>query len=269
MPGLSQTRALESVVREVSRDRILPHYLNTARHYKNDGSSLTAVDLAVQSSLQERLPELIDAPVIGEEMSAAQQLEHWQAGQAGVWCIDPIDGTTNFANGIPSFAVSAAYLVGGETEFGVIYNPITDESFYAARGQGAWLGSRRLPLRKGATTLNKAVAGIDFKRLPAPLAAALATDPPYFSQRNFGSSALEWCFIAAGRLDVYIHGGQAMWDYAAGRLIAQEAGAHFGLLDGDPLIADPTQKRAVVIANSAALHAEWLAWLRQHNPAEV
>ncbi|MEN3113337.1 inositol monophosphatase [Uliginosibacterium paludis] len=264
MPPLSRARALESVVRDVAREAIMPHFLRAAREFKEDGSSLTAADLASQQALLERLPEVLDAPVISEEMTAAQQLECWEAGQEGVWCIDPIDGTTNFANGIPLFAVSVAYMVGGETQFGVVYNPTTDESFYAARGEGAWLNGRRLPLRAPATRLNVAVAGIDFKRIPNTLAANLVMTPPYYSQRNFGSSALEWCFVAAGRLDVYLHGGQALWDYAAGRLILAEAGGSYGVLDGGPLEPAPLPKRAVVLASSPALHGEWLTWLQAH-----
>lgn len=264
MPPLSRARALESVVRDVARDAIMPHFLLTSRQFKEDGSSLTAADLASQQALLERLPEVLDAPVISEEMTPEQHNECWEAGQEGVWCIDPIDGTTNFANGVPLFAVSVAYMVSGETQFGVVYNPTTDESFYAARGEGAWLNGRRLPLRPAAQRLGVAVAGIDFKRIPDRLAANLVMRPPYYSQRNFGSSALEWCFVAAGRLDVYLHGGQALWDYAAGRLILEEAGGSCGVLDGGSLVASPLHKRAVVIAASPALHAEWLAWLQEN-----
>lgn len=266
MSQLARARALESVVRDVARETILPGFLHARRAHKEDGSSLTEADLATQQELLAlaRLPELLVAPVIGEEMSAEQQAECWVDGQEGVWCIDPIDGTTNFANGVPLFAVSVAYLVGGETQFGVVYNPIVDESFYAARGEGAWLNGQRLPLRACATSLCQAVAGIDFKRLPGRLAAALVQRPPYYSQRNFGSSALEWCFVAAGRLDVYLHGGQALWDYAAGRLILAEAGGVSSLVDGSPLVADPLAKRAVVLAGHAALHDEWLGWLQGH-----
>jgi myo-inositol-1(or 4)-monophosphatase len=264
IPQLAQARALESLVRDVARDAILPHFMKAVRQHKSDGSSLTAADLAAQKELIARLPEIRDAPVIGEEMSPAQHRERWRNGAEGIWCIDPIDGTTNFANGIPLFAVSVAWMVDGETQFGVVYNPVTDEAFYASRGQGAWLNGTRLPLRKTAKQLAGAVAGIDFKRLSPTLAAALVTQKPFYSQRNFGSSALEWCFVAAGRLDVYIHGGQALWDYAAGRLILAEAGGTSSLLDGTPLVAEPLKKSTVVLAANPPLHAQWLGWLQEH-----
>ncbi|MEC5384511.1 inositol monophosphatase family protein [Uliginosibacterium sp. H3] len=262
---LAQARALESLVRDVARDVILPRFMKAVRQHKSDGSSLTEADLFTQKALIARLPEIRDAPIIGEEMSPAQHRERWRNGAEGIWCIDPIDGTTNFANGIPLFAVSVAWMVNGETQFGVVYNPVTDEAFYASQGQGAWLNGTRLPLRKPAKQLAGAVAGVDFKRLPPGLAAALVTHKPVYSQRNFGSSALEWCFVAAGRLDVYLHGGQALWDYAAGRLILAEAGGTSSLLDGNAVVAEPRKKHAVVLGANPSLHSQWLDWLQAHN----
>ena len=147
---------------------------------------------------------------------------------------------------------------------GVVYNPITDESFYAARGAGAFLNGAELPLRAGATELRDAVAGVDFKRISHHLGDELAVRPPYYSQRNFGSSALEWCYVAAGRLDVYIHGGQMLWDYAAGRLILEEAGGSYSSLGGTPLTAGPAIKRSVIAAASPALFEQWRTWLHAH-----
>lgn len=261
---LASARALESLVRDVAREAIMPHFLHAPRSNKLDGSSVTIADMASQQALVKRLGQLRAAPVIGEEMSLERQLECWRAGAEGLWCLDPIDGTTNFANGVPLFAVSVAFMVAGRTQFGVVYNPTTDESFYAARGHGAWLNGQRLPLREPAVRLADAVAGIDFKRIPDRLAVNLVTRPPYYSQRNFGSSALEWCFVAAGRLDVYLHGGQALWDYAAGQLILEESGGAYSMLDGADLGAEPLTRHAVVMATSGALQAQWLAWLQQH-----
>ncbi|MCX9158179.1 inositol monophosphatase [Niveibacterium sp. 24ML] len=263
MPMLARARALESVVREVAREVTMPRYLKASRQQKADGTSLTEADGATQRALAERLRDVIDAPVLGEEMSAEQQHEVWAHGDRGIWVIDPIDGTTNFANGIPIFGLSVGFLVDGRTEFGVVYNPIADEAFYAGRGAGAWLNGQRLPLRTPPKTLAASVGGVDFKRVPPSLAAHLAVQSPCFSLRNFGSSALEWCFIAAGRLDVYLHGGQMLWDYAAGRLLVEESGGMASDLEGRALQAQPEGKQAVVVASSPALHAQWLAWLRQ------
>ena len=259
---LARARALESLVRDIARDEILPRYLKSARNRKADGSLFTEADMASQQRFSEALPAFLPGAVLGEEMTAAEQAALWKEGARGLWCIDPIDGTTNFANGIPLFAVSIAYLVDHEPVIGVVYNPITDESFYAARGAGAFLNGTELPLRAGATSLRDAVAGVDFKRISHHLGDELAVRPPYYSQRNFGSSALEWCFVAAGRLDVYVHGGQMLWDYAAGRLILAEAGGQAEALDGGQLMSGPAIKRGVIAAASPALFAEWSAWIK-------
>ncbi len=259
---LARARALESLVRDIARDEILPRYLKSARNRKADGSLFTEADMASQQRFSEALPAFLPGAVLGEEMTAAEQAALWRDGARGLWCIDPIDGTTNFANGIPLFAVSIAYLIEHEPVIGVVYNPITDESFYAARGAGAFLNGAELPLRAGATELRDAVAGVDFKRISHHLGDELAVRPPYYSQRNFGSSALEWCFVAAGRLDVYLHGGQMLWDYAAGRLILAEAGGVAEALDGGVLMSGPAIKRGVIAATSPALFAEWSAWVK-------
>lgn len=245
---------------------ILPRYLRTARNRKADGSLFTEADIESQREFSRELPALLSGVVLGEEMPLEEQAELWNAGKSGLWCIDPIDGTTNFINGIPFFAVSIAYLVDHEPRFGVVYNPVTDESFYAAKGSGAWLNGARLPLRPAAGGLGEAVAGVDFKRISPQLSDELARRPPYYSQRNFGSSALEWCFVAAGRLDVYLHGGQMLWDYAAGHLILAEAGGVGMALDGAPMMAGPSVKRGVIAAASPDLFSQWRGWIAAHSP---
>jgi len=265
---LARARALESLVRGVAREVILPRYLKTSRHHKVDGSLYTEADLESQRRFSEILPTFLPGAVLGEEMTSAEQERLWHAGKKGLWCVDPIDGTTNFSSGIPFFAVSVAYLREHQPVIGVVYNPLTDESFYAAKGGGAYLNGTALPLRDAAPNLAESVAGIDFKRIKRianPLSDALATRPPYYSQRNFGSSALEWCFVAAGRLDVYIHGGQMLWDYAAGQLILDEAGGKAEALDEQPLMAGPWSKRGVIAAATPPLFEKWRAWIIAHS----
>ncbi len=142
------------------------------------------------------------------------------------------------------------------------YNPASDEAFYAEPGAGSWLNGIRLPLRSAPARLAECIAGVDFKRVPKALADRLATRPPYYSQRNFGSSAIEWCFVAAGRLDVYLHGGQMLWDYAAGRLILEEAGGAACTLTQDDFDSGDVWKRSVLAAGNPALLAAWRDWIR-------
>ncbi|MDR0703001.1 MAG: inositol monophosphatase [Azoarcus sp.] len=262
---LAKARALGTLVRKIAATEILPRYLKVSRGRKADGSLFTEADLATQRRLAESLPVLLPGPVLGEEMSGEIQARLWSAGRGGLWCIDPIDGTTNFINGIPFFAVSIAWLLDHEPRLGVVYNPISNECFLAAQGAGAFLNDEPLPLRRTTRRLREAVAGFDLKRVSHHMGDELMARPPYFAQRNFGSSTLEWCFLAAGRFDVYMHAGQMLWDYAAGHLILAEAGGRACAPDGGTLPAGPAVKRGIIAAANPMLFAEWRAWLRSHS----
>ncbi len=250
------------LVRDVAQQEVIPRFLRARHALKDDGSLFSEADLAAQHFLAGRLPHIHDSPIIGEEMSKEEQQAGWRDGANGLWCIDPIDGTTNFINGIPWFAVSLAWLKEGRTRLAVTYNPITDEMFYAREGHGAYLNGRRLPLRRVTGDIARAVADVDFKRIPKDLADRIAVDPPYFSQRNFGCSTLEWCNLAAGRLDLYLHGGQMLWDYAAGSLILREAGGRVCTLDDDDFDAARVWRRPVVAALDPGVFEIWKNWLR-------
>jgi fructose-1,6-bisphosphatase/inositol monophosphatase family enzyme len=254
--------ATANLVREVARREVMPRFLNVRRQLKDDGTLFAEADLAAQHFLVERLPAIIASPIVGEEMSAADQQAAWDAGADGLWCIDPIDGTTNFINGLPFFAISVAWICDGKTRIGVTYNPVTDEMFHACEGGGAWLNEHRLPLRKSTRELSRGVANIDFKRIPKPLADRIAIEPPFYSLRNFGSSTLEWAYLAAGRLDVYLHGGQMLWDYAAGRIILAEAGGHACTLASDEFDTVQPWQRSVAAALDPQVFAAWRQWLR-------
>ncbi len=234
--------AVTQVVREVAAQVVMPRYLQVVREHKADGTIFTEVDIAAQQALVERLRRLRPHPVIGEEeMSEAEQRRLWDAGGEGLWVVDPIDGTTNFVAGLPFFAISVAA---------------------ASRGNGATMNGLRLPLRPAAGSLAECVAGVDFKRIPKKLGDDLATRPPYYSQRNFGCSTLEWAYAAAGRLDLLLHGGQKLWDYAAGRLILEEAGGRMCTLKKDDFDADDLWKRSVIAAIDPQLFSAWRDWIR-------
>jgi myo-inositol-1(or 4)-monophosphatase len=109
--------------------------------------------------------------------------------------------------------------------------------------------------------LRQAIGLVDFKRLSVELATRLASVPPYASQRSFGSIALDWCWLAARRAHVYIHGKQHIWDYAAGCLILQEAGGQSLTLSGEDVFVNSLAQRSAVAAADRRLFAEWQAWL--------
>jgi myo-inositol-1(or 4)-monophosphatase len=256
--------ALERVIalaRDVARAEVTPRYQKVAHSRKNDGSLLTEADEATQKALESALPRIIASPVLGEEMTEAEQHAAWDKGENGLWCIDPIDGTSNFVAGIPYFAISIAWMKNGQRQLGVVYDPVADECFYAARGQGAFLDGVPLPIRAPANDLRRAMAGIEPKRLPKDLIAKLVAEPPYASLRNFGASALDWCYTAAGRFDIYVHGKQKLWDYAAGALILEEAGGKLSRLESG-FDDDSIWERSVIASASPALFDQWQAWLR-------
>jgi myo-inositol-1(or 4)-monophosphatase len=253
-----------AAVKQVAAEQIMPRYLKVAHQRKSDGSLFTEADLAAQEALTSALQSIYPGPVVGEEMSQERQVELWLGGEAGLWCVDPIDGTSNFVNGLPYFAVSVALIRHGRSVLGVVYDPVADEVFHARRGGGAWLGGEPLPIKSHVPHIRNAMANVDFKRLGKRLAAELAAAPPYSSQRNYGAGTLEWCYLAAGRLDLYLHGGQKLWDYAAGALILEEAGGCMCTLTHDDFWADDLWRRSVVAARDPGLFQIWKSWIRSH-----
>ena len=194
--------AVIAAVKEVAKQEIMPRYLKVARHRKSDGSLCTEADVAAQEVLLRKLQKIYPGTVVSEEMSERQQTDQWITGDAGLWCIDPIDGTTNFVNGLPYFAVSVALMRHGRSVLGVVYDPVADEMFHAEIGKGAYLNGEKLPIKGYTPTLSDAIASVDLKRLNSKLATAISTVPPFSSQRNYGACALDWCFTAAGRFDL-------------------------------------------------------------------
>jgi myo-inositol-1(or 4)-monophosphatase len=255
---------------EAAEQEILSRFQQIESHKKADGSLVTEADLAVQRRLIGRLQAIHpEIPLLGEEMPVQQQEQVLADSPAGFWCLDPLDGTSNYVAGIPCFATSLAYIHQGVVRIGIIYDPLRQECFHAVRGEGAWLNGNRLRLQATTGELKNCVAMVDFKRLSERLAGRLATQPPYRSQRNIGSVALDWCWLAAGRLQLYLHGRAKLWDYAAGSLIHLEAGGHLRLTSGH--VSQPEefhltlQPRMAVAAADERLFRNWFEWLSHYD----
>lgn len=255
-------KAVIAAVKLVTAEEIMPRYLKVAHQRKSDGSLCTEADLAAQSALSKKLQAILNVPVVGEEMTATEQHARWKAGHDGLWCIDPIDGTSNFVRGLPYFAVSVALLREGRSVLGVVYDPVANEMFAAEYERGAFLNNEKLLGREAAVPLAHALACVDLKRLKKKLVKQLASQPPYSSQRNFGASALDWCYSAVGRYDMYLHGGQKLWDYAAGALIFMESGGHACSIEHDDFAEGDIWQRSVIAARDEKLFEEWKAWIR-------
>jgi myo-inositol-1(or 4)-monophosphatase len=253
---------LAELVKAAAREEILPRLGRADSRRKPDGGLVTEADFRMQARLEQALARRYpEYELLGEEMDEARQAELLGRGEGGVWCLDPLDGTNNFVAGLPFFCVSLALLSGGESALGIVYDPIRDECFAAERGRGARLNGARLECPAPALPLRRCLAVVDFKRLAPELAARLATRPPYSSHRYLGAGALEWCWLAAGRFHAYLHGGQKLWDYAAGALILAEAGGCSQTLGGGAVAAAGLRAVPVVAAADTRLLAEWRAAL--------
>lgn len=268
LPNLEAVReVLVSLV-----DRAFAQMGDIARENKEDGSFVTVMDTHLQALIYEALSTRWPAiGFLGEEMSREAQASALSyEGEQAIWVLDPLDGTTNFSTGLPLYGVSLALVVAGRSQLAVVYDPTRQECFSAQAGQGAWLNGQRLGAsqrdgqpRSGAVVseLSECIANVDYKRLTRDLAAQLVTCPPYRSQRNIGACVLEWCWLATGRIQLYLHGGQQLWDHAAGHLILLEAGGMAKTLEGEPLCSDVLHKQSAVAASSPALYAQWRDWI--------
>jgi myo-inositol-1(or 4)-monophosphatase len=258
-------RAIEAV-RAVASTEIMPRFRNVVAMRKDDGSVVTAADLASQDALVRSLRALDDIPVLAEEMPSHEQEAIYARG-GRFWCVDPLDGSSNFSAGIPFFAVSVALMDGARALFGTVYDPVADEAFFAVQGAGAWLNSRPLALSAHAPRLADAVVEVSLRRESAHLRRALKRHAPYARRLTSGSSALSWCHLADARIDAMLHSGQKMWDYAAGALILEEARGFACTIDSDDFWAAPVWSRSVIAARSATLRDEWRAWVRSEAAA--
>lgn len=169
--------------------------------------------------------------ILGEENG------HQDGQKEHLWIIDPLDGTTNFAHGMPIFAVSIAYAYKGQVQLGVVYDPNQDDLFCAERGQGAWLGDRRLQVEGAGDLLHSLlITGFAYENW------VIETNLQFFAHfhrrcegvRRLGAAALDLCYVAANRADGYWEVSVNPWDLAAGGLVAEEAGARVTRMDGAP-----------------------------------
>lgn len=207
---------------------------------------VTAVDLASEKLIRTRLGQLRPGePVLGEEGGG-------DTGEGLTWVVDPIDGTVNFLYGLPDFAVSVAAQIDGVSVAGAVVEPVSGRRWTATRGGGAWLDGRGLAVSR-PESVELALVGTGFnyvterrRRQAAAVAALLGRVRDI---RRGGAASLDLCHVAAGWLDGYAEHGLARWDWAAGALLAEEAGAVVSLPGQDASLgADATTAVSPVIA---------------------
>lgn len=219
---------------------------------KGPADLVTEADLAAQKAVRETLLSAFpDHGFLGEEEGAST------VGRDGYrWIVDPLDGTTNYVHGLAQFAVSIGLERSGRLLCGVVYDPSADECFAAAAGLGADVNGT--PLRvSGVERLSQAMVAASFPprvdRKNPVIAEFLNVVEQAQAVRRMGSSALNLCYVAAGRLDAYWAKDTKTWDVAAGWLLVREAGGVLTHYDGgEPDLANPR----FLAAATESLHRE-------------
>jgi myo-inositol-1(or 4)-monophosphatase len=250
-----------SAVKAVAAAEIVPRFKNARTERKLDGSLVTDADTAAQAALEAALQEIFNCPVMGEEMLESEQRRIWQESE-WCWCVDPLDGTGNFVNGKPYFGVSVALVSNQESRIGVVFDPCANEVFCAQRGAGATVNGRVLRVDSRAATLSEALVEVGLYRKLGVLKAALFDAPPFKKLTMSGASVLQWCHLAASRVDLFVHPGENPWDYAAGALILEEAGGRLATFTHDRYWQDPAWHRSAIATSNPALFDEWVRWVR-------
>ena len=250
-------RAGDLIVRNVDR---VPT-LNVRSKSRND--FVSEVDHMAERDIIETIRRTHpDHGFLGEEGGRS-------GGDEFVWIIDPLDGTTNFLHGFPTFAVSLACQYRGRIEHAVVYDPMRQELFTASRGDGAQLDGRRIRVSKQAT-LEGALIGTGFpyrenSRWIDPYLAMLKTVMQQSAGiRRPGAAALDLAYVAAGRIDAFWEIGLNAWDTAAGSLLITEAGGRIGTLTGGEY-----RQNGNVLAGSPKVYEAMLECLAPHVPAEL
>ncbi len=259
--------AIQEIIRDAAGHSLEIYYSRSTADYKTDGSIVTEADMAMQSALTatlcDRYPEV---RMLGEEVSEAEQNRVIDSDH-DYWCLDPVDGTTNFHATVPLFSVSLGLISEGKIVLGLVYDPNRDECFGAVRGEGFWIDGEKAERPRQPERLRDCIAFVDFKRLPRELSTSLVQDTPYKSQRNIGTCALEWAWLAAGRVNLLLHGRERIWDYAAGVLLTEESGGCCETLDADPVFRQTLKPRSVVAASNPRLFESWARRVRAALPA--
>jgi myo-inositol-1(or 4)-monophosphatase len=248
------TRAARKAAPRLRRDFGEVEQLQVSR--KGPGDFVSMADKRAEATIVEELGNA--RPDWGMLLEEAGEIEGNPAKPR--WIVDPLDGTTNFLHGIPHFSISIAVEErrpggGSEITHGLVYQPLTDESFWAEKGRGAWLQDARLRV-SARRDLADAVIGTGIphcgRGAPADWAKIYGAVAPQVSGiRRFGSAALDFAWVAAGRMDGFWEDDLDPWDAAAGMLLVKEAGGFVTNYRG----AEASFERREYVAGSASIHS--------------
>ena len=222
---------------------------------------VTEVDVAVERRFRAFIAERFPGHAI-----LAEELGGPEPGSPArhCWIYDPIDGTTNFAHGLPIFCASLALEIDGVLSVGAIYDPTREELFTAERGGGAYLNGRRLAVTHADVLIDALLCTGFHYDVHHSGEAVLELFGAFVRRaravRRLGSAALDLAYVAAGRLDGFWEDLLKPWDVAAGALMVQEAGGVISALDGQAFDV----RKARIVAANPALHPQLLEVIREH-----
>jgi fructose-1,6-bisphosphatase/inositol monophosphatase family enzyme len=240
LPESASGRAATEVAREAAAlagDIILPRFRdNGARSpdkvAKGRGNFVTETDLACEEAVLVLLRrEYPGHRILSEE--TAERVEGWDRGW--LWVMDPLDGTSNFTRGIPTFAFNLALCLDGEPVLGITTNPATRDEFFAVKGGGLRVNGSPATVSTAPTLAESLLGmglGYDYDRAKKMLELLTGLWPGVQMLQNIGSAALGLAYTASGRFDVYVHHLLFPWDMAAGILLVREGGGLFLDRDG-------------------------------------
>lgn len=221
---------------------------------------VTDADLASERLIVEGLRAAFpDFRLIGEEGARATSPD--ASGSEYGWVVDPLDGTTNFAHAYPHFAVSIGLEFQGRPVVGVVYDPMRDELFVAAEGEGATLNDAPIAVSNEDTLITSLLATgfpYDLSRREESTALWMAFNNQTQGVRRDGSAALNLCYVAAGRVDGFYERPLNAWDIGAGAIIVREAGGVVTALEGGPF----DMYQGEVLAATPGLHGSMLQVVR-------
>ncbi len=235
-PSNEYDSALEVALKAARKaGRIIAKRRHETREIKSKGfrDIVTDADFAANQAIRSTIEKAFPTHTILSEEDPLPSVSI--SSTENIWIIDPLDGTTNYSRGYPVYAVSIALAQRGQARVGVVYDPLRDECFWAVSGQGAFLNGNPIYVSQ-VSRIENAVLGFELSHDQTLRERGMN----WFAQlgsrcvtaRIGGSAALSFAYIAAGRLDSYLHLSLNSWDVAAGILLARESGARVTHLDG-------------------------------------
>ncbi|MFN5021301.1 MAG: inositol monophosphatase family protein [bacterium] len=236
------------------KERINSKFTVAVKDGPND--LVTEVDKASEALIMQIIrEEFPDHFILSEEIGEVKMDSSYK------WIIDPIDGTINFANGIPLCCVSIGLEKDGEMIMGAVYNAMMNEFFFAEKGQGAFLNDQKLRVsEKDSVRHSCLVTGFPYvylDQINGPLEVFGRLIREGIPVRRLGSAAIDLCWVATGRLDGFYEHKLMPWDSAAGYLMVEEAGGRVTDFNGDSY--SPYQHR--IVATNGKIHDELIRWI--------